>query len=233
VIEVIGLDADDTLWHSQNHYHEAERDAAALLSGWIDADDLATRLLEVERVNIGHYGFGAKSFTLSLIETAIDVSNGSVGAATIAGLVEIGRALLQHPVELIDGAEAAITALTDEHHLVVVTKGDLLHQERKLRESGLYDAFDDVHIVSEKTPDTYRRLVDHHLIEPGRMLMVGNSLPSDVLPAREAGLHAAYVPYELVWAYERHDLDADHDVPTLSSLHQLPDHVARLKGAIA
>ena len=122
--------------------------------------------------------------------------------------------------------------MTTDHHLVVVTKGDLLHQERKLHESGLYDAFDDVHIVSEKTPDTYRRLARHHAVEPARMLMVGNSLPSDVLPALEAGLHAAHVPYALLWAYEHHELADDHDVPTIGSLHELPEHVAALERSL-
>jgi len=230
VIDVIGLDADDTLWHSQNHYDEAEHGAAVLLAEWTDSETLADRLLEVERRNIGHYGFGAKSFTLSLIETAIAVSDGAVGPDTISGLIEIGRSLLQHPVELIDGAVEAITALTDDHHLVVVTKGDLLHQERKLEESGLREAFDDIHIVSEKTIDTYRHIAGLHQIEPASMLMVGNSLPSDVLPAQAAGLHAVHVPYHLLWAYEHHEPAVDDDeIPTIESLHQLPDHVAELK----
>lgn len=230
VIDVIGFDADDTLWHSQNHYDEAQSDAAGLLGQWADAEQLADRLLEIERVNIGHYGFGAKSFTLSLIETAVTLSNGAVDSTTISGLIEIGRALLQHPVELIDGVTDVIAELTEDHHLVVVTKGDLLHQERKLSESALYDAFDEVHIVSAKTPETYRKLVQHHDLAPDRMLMVGNSLPSDVLPALEAGLHAAHVPYALLWAYEHHELDDDHEVITLSSLSDLPGHVADLKG---
>ncbi len=229
VIDVIGLDADDTLWHSQNHYDEAQDAAAVILADWIDSEALADRLLAVERRNIGHYGFGAKSFTLSLIETAIAVSDGSIAPGKISALIEIGRALLRHPVELIDGAVEAITALTDDHHLVVVTKGDLLHQERKLEESGLRDAFDDIHIVSEKTIDTYRHIADLHQIEPAQMLMVGNSVPSDVLPARAAGLHAVHVPYHLLWAYERHEPDVDDDFPIIESLHQLPGHVADLK----
>ena len=229
VIDVIGFDADDTLWHSQNHYEEAEREAADLVAQWVDADEWSRRLLAVERVNVDHYGFGAKSFTLSMIETAIDLSGGDLPASVVSGLVEIGRELLRHPVELIDGVTEVVSALTDDHHLVVVTKGDLLHQERKLVESGLHDAFDDVHIVSTKTPDTYRRLVGHHGITPDQMLMVGNSLASDVVPARTAGLHAAYVPYALMWAYEHHDLDDDHDIPTLESIHGLPGLVDALK----
>jgi len=231
VIDVIGFDADDTLWHSQNHYDEAQREAAGVLAEWTDPVDFADRLLEIERVNVGHYGFGVKSFTLSMIETAIVLSEGAITSSTVTALVEIGRALLQHPVDLIDGVTEVVAALTDDHHLVVVTKGDLLHQERKLVESGLYDAFDDVHIVSAKTPETYRKLVHHHGVAPECALMVGNSLPSDILPAREAGLHAAHIPYELLWAYEHHDLDDDHDVTTLSSILELPQHVYELKRA--
>ena len=222
----------DTLWHSQNHYDEAQADAAELLSPWIGSDDFDDRLLAIERVNVGHYGFGVKSFTLSLIETAIAVSDGVVEADTISGLMEIGRALLRHPVELIDGADQAIRALAPGHHLVVITKGDLLHQERKLEESSLAPMFDDVHIVSNKTAETYRHLAGVYGVEPGRMLMVGNSLRSDVLPAREAGLHAVHVPYDRLWAFEEHDGDDDvHDVPTIDSLHQLPRYVASLRGA--
>lgn len=231
MIDVIGFDADDTLWHSQNHYDEAQREAAAVLGEWTDPDEFADRLLDVERVNVGHYGFGVKSFTLSMVETAITISGGAVTSSTISALVEIGRVLLQHPVELIDGVTEVVAALTDDHHLVVVTKGDLLHQERKLVESGLYDAFDDVHIVSAKTPDTYRKLMHHHGVAPERALMVGNSLPSDILPARAAGLHTAHIPYALLWAYEHHELDEDHDVTTLDSIHELPGHVSELKRA--
>jgi len=209
-ITTIGFDADDTLWHNESFYRLTQARFLALLADHAAADHLEDRLLAAERRNIGHYGYGVKGFTLSMIETAIEVTEGRVSANAIAEIMAAGRELLAHPLDLLPHAREAVAALAPSHRLVLITKGDLLHQERKLAQSGLGDLFHGVEIVSEKTPDTYARAFARHGDGAGRALMVGNSMKSDVLPALAAGGWGVHVPHGLEWELERADAPDGH-----------------------
>ena len=206
-ITTVGFDADDTLWHNETVFQLTQERFAALLRDHADPDHLADRLLAAERRNIGHYGFGVKGFVLSMIETAIEVTEQRVPAAIISDLLAAGQEMLQHPIELLPHAQETVEELAADHHLVLITKGDLFHQERKLAQSGLGEFFDAVEIVSNKTPETYARA----LADPSRAAMIGNSMRSDVLPAIEAGAHGIFVPFELAWALEHAEAPEGHD----------------------
>ncbi|MFO6464472.1 HAD family hydrolase [Jannaschia sp. KMU-145] len=202
-VTTIGFDADDTLWHNETVFRLTEDRFADLLRDHAEPSHLAERLLAAERRNLGHYGFGVKGFVLSMIETAIEVTDGRVPGAVIADLLAAGREMLTHPVELLPHAEDAVRALAPDHTLVLITKGDLLDQERKLAESGLGELFDGIEIVSDKTAATYTRVFAAHGDGAGRALMVGNSLKSDVNPAIAAGAWGVFCPSEIEWALER------------------------------
>ncbi|MFD0981771.1 HAD family hydrolase [Tropicimonas aquimaris] len=226
-ITTIGFDADDTLWHNERFYVLTQDRFADLLSDYGDRDNLDERLLEAERRNIGHYGYGIKGFMLSMIETAIEVTDSRVPASVIHRILEIGQDMLRHPIELLPEARAAVEAMAASHHRVLlITKGDLLDQERKLTESGLWEYFDGVEIVSEKTPEVYARVFSAHGDGPERALMVGNSLKSDVLPAIGAGAWGVHVPFQLAWALEQAEAPEGHArFRVLENLGQLADLV--------
>ncbi|WP_323040089.1 HAD family hydrolase [Gemmobacter sp.] len=228
-ITTIGFDADDTLWHNESFFRLTQDHVLGLLADHAPRDHLEDRLIAAERRNVGHYGYGVKGFTLSLIETAIEVTEGRVPASVIAEIMAAGRDLLAHPLELLPHAREAVESLAASHRIVLITKGDLLHQERKLAQSGLGDLFHGVEIVSEKTPETYARAFVRHGNGADRALMVGNSMKSDVLPAIQAGGWGVYVPHGHVWALERADAPAGHprycELPDLGGLAAL---VARL-----
>lgn len=231
MLTTIGFDADDTLWHNETFFRLTQERFTALLADHSDPDSLHDRLLAAERRNIGHYGFGVKGFTLSMIETAIEVSGGRVPAAVIGEILAAGREMLEHPVELLPHARATVTALAADYRLVLITKGDLLDQERKLAQSGLGDLFDGVEIVSDKTPEIYRAAFARHGTGADQGLMVGNSLKSDVLPMLAAGGWAVHVPHALTWALERADPPRDHArFHAMDDLSPLPDLVAALAG---
>lgn len=218
-VTTIGFDADDTLWHNERFFRITQTRFAALLADHADADHLAERLLAAERRNLGHYGFGIKGFVLSMIETAIEVTDGKVPASVIAELMEAGREMLACPIELLPHARAAVEAAAGTHRLVLITKGDLLDQERKLAQSGLGDLFDGVEIVTEKTPAIYAAIFERHGDGAGRALMVGNSMRSDVVPVIEAGGWGVYVPHGLVWDIEH--AAPPHGAPRYRSLTNL------------
>ncbi|MCP9482848.1 HAD family hydrolase [Shimia sp. CNT1-13L.2] len=218
-LTTVGFDADDTLWHNERFFRITQDRFAELLADYTHKDHLEERLLEAERRNIGHYGFGIKGFVLSMIETAIEVTEEQVPASVIAELMAAGRDMLQHPIELLPHAREAVEALAGSHRIVLITKGDLLDQERKLAQSGLGDLFDGVEIVSNKTPDIYRTIFDRHGDGPDRAMMVGNSMRSDVVPAIEAGGWGVYVPHGLVWALEH--AEAPNDAPRFAELESL------------
>lgn len=201
MITTIGFDADDTLWQNESFFRLTQDRFTALLTE-ADPAHLAERLEAAERRNLGHYGFGIKGFMLSMIETAIEVTEGRVHASVIAEIMAAGREMLRHPVHLLPHAREAVTALAADHRVVLITKGDLLDQERKLAQSGLGDLFDGVEIVSNKTPDIYRAAFERHGAGADQAMMVGNSLKSDILPALEAGAWGVYVPHTLTWALE-------------------------------
>jgi putative hydrolase of the HAD superfamily len=224
----LGLDADDTLWHSENRFHQTHQRYHDLLAAHVDVsfDELERRMLETERRNLRLFGYGAKGFTLSLIETAIEVTDGAIPTAAIATILDFGKDLLDHPVDLLDGVAEAIEAFRDRDlHLVLITKGDLWHQESKVAASGIADHLDAVEIVAEKDEATYRGILARHGIAPERFCMIGNSVRSDVLPVLALGGRAVHVPYEYLWAHEAVD-DPGEDhlvVPTLRDVVPLLD----------
>jgi putative hydrolase of the HAD superfamily len=217
-LTTIGFDADDTLWQNETFYKLTEERFTSLLADHAAADHLSDRLREAEMRNLGHYGFGIKGFTLSMIETAIEVTNGRVPAETIAAILAAGREMLRHPVETLPHARETLEALAGDYRLVLITKGDLFDQERKLAASGLGELFDAVEIVSDKTTATYRRIFSRHGDGPERAMMVGNSLKSDVVPAIEAGGWGVFVPHELTWVLEHAD-----EPSTAPRFRKLPD----------
>lgn len=220
----IGFDGDDTLWHNESIFSMTQERFRAILGG-IDADEIDRRLLETERRNLGLFGYGIKGFVLSMIETAIEVTDGRVEARDIQTLIEAGKSMLAHPVDLLDGVAETVEYLSHSHRLVLVTKGDLFDQESKIARSGLAELFDRIEIVSEKDPETYRRILARHGIAPDRFLMVGNSVRSDVLPVLEIGGRAVHVPYHITWAHE-------HVEPPAEGYRRI-DGMAELTGVVA
>ncbi|MDR0810265.1 MAG: HAD family hydrolase [Gemmobacter sp.] len=207
----IGFDADDTLWQNESFFRLTQDRFETLLADHADPGHLHERLLAAERRNVGHYGFGVKGFVLSMIETAIEVTEGRVAAPVIAELIAAGQEMLAHPIELLPHARAAVAAASVAgFRVVLITKGDLLDQERKLAQSGLGDLFDAVEIVSDKTPAIYARLFARHGVAPETAMMVGNSLKSDVLPVIETGGYGVHVPHRLTWALEHAEPPQGH-----------------------
>jgi putative hydrolase of the HAD superfamily len=227
-ITTIGVDADDTLWHHERHYKFTEERFRELLADYAPHDHLAERLTAAEKRNIGHYGYGVKGFTLSMIETAIEVTKGKAPASVISEILEAGRDLLAHPIETLPGVAETLEALKGSFRLVVITKGELLDQERKLAASGLDRLFDAVEIVSEKDPPVYGRIFRRHGTGPDAAMMVGNSLKSDIVPALEAGSWAVHIPSDHQWALDHADEPLGH--PRFRRTHafgELPAILAR------
>jgi putative hydrolase of the HAD superfamily len=230
-ITTVGLDADDTLWHNETIFRMTHARFAALLAEAADPEMIEGRLAEVERRNLRLYGYGVKGFTLSMIETAMELTDGRVDPAVIREILAAGREMLAHPVEPLSGVEATLATLSERYRLVLITKGDLLDQERKLAASGLGDLFAAVEIVSEKTAETYTRVFARHGSGAGEAAMIGNSMRSDVLPALEAGAWAAHVPYVVTWAHEL--ADAPEGNPRYAALETLADAPGWLEAATA
>jgi putative hydrolase of the HAD superfamily len=221
-LTTIGFDADDTLWQNEQFFRLTEERFVALLGAHGHAAEISGRLLNAERRNLAFYGFGIKGFVLSMIETAIEVTDERVPASVIRELIAAGQEMLAHPIELLPEARAAVEALADSHRLILITKGDLLDQERKLAQSGLGDLFSGVEIVSNKTPVTYAEIFTRDGDGPERAMMVGNSLKSDVVPAIAVGSWGVYVPHDLTWAYEHDEAPVGHarfrEIATLGAL---------------
>jgi len=223
-ITIVGLDADDTLWHNERHFQLTQARFAELLADHAETGQLADRLLAAERRNIGHYGFGVKGFVLSMIETAIEVTDGRVPAPVIAELLACGRQMLAEPIELLPGVAETLDRLAGRYRLIVVTKGDLLDQERKLAQSGLGDLFDAVEIVSHKTPSTYAAVFARHGPGPEGALMAGNSMASDVVAPILAGAWGVHLPFGLEWALEAAEPPAANPrFRRLDAITALPD----------
>jgi len=202
-IKVIAFDADDTLWVNEPYFRKAEAQFCALMENYLPHDSIHKELFAIEIKNLPLYGYGIKAFTLSMIEAAMSISNKTIELSAIEKMLDIGREMLNAPVELIDGIEDILGALKGKYRLVLATKGDLLDQERKLEKSGLADYFQHIEIMSEKKQPNYRKLIRHLDISPNEFLMIGNSLKSDVLPVLELGAHAFHVPFHTTWAYEQ------------------------------
>ncbi len=228
-LTTIGFDADDTLWQNETFFRMTEERFHALVSDHAKGADLSARLLEAEKRNLAAYGFGIKGFTLSMIETAVEVTNGEVPASVIGEILAAGREMLSHPVETLPHARETLEELTGDYRIVLITKGDLFDQERKLAQSGLGEFFDAIEIVSSKTVETYARIFAQHGDGPERGMMVGNSLRSDILPAIEAGGWGVYVPHDLTWALEHAEPpNGSPRFHELTDLGGLPDLVRAL-----
>jgi putative hydrolase of the HAD superfamily len=235
VIEAVAFDGDDTLWHNETIFSLTEDRFRELMAPYVDAAaDIGALLYATESRNLELYGYGIKSFTLSMIETAIDVSEGRVTAREIAMLLGAAKEMVAHPVDLLEAAAEAVEAVSATHPVLLITKGDLFDQEGKLARSGLGDRFSAIEIVSEKNADTYRRILDRHGIPPERFLMVGNSIKSDIQPVLDLGGWAAHVPYHIIWQHERLDDEAPvrgHErFRHLDSLAGLPNLLAGIEG---
>ena len=232
MLELIGFDGDDTLWHSEGYYRDAQAAFEAIIAGYLDLADarLHERVLETERRNLALFGYGAKGMTLSMIETAIAVTGARISAADLHRVVELGKSVLQHPVELLPGIREALAAVAAEFEVVLITKGDLFHQEKKVARSGLADLFQRIEIVSEKDPGTYGRVLSEFGVPPGRFAMVGNSLRSDVEPVLRLGGWAVHLPYHVTWAHEM-DADVAADDPRMLAIDApaaIPAAIGRL-----
>jgi putative hydrolase of the HAD superfamily len=225
-ITTVGLDADDTLWHNETLFRLTHDRFCDLLADVADRKVLEDRLSEVERRNLRLYGYGVKGFTLSMIETAMELTDGQAPAAVIREILAAGREMLSEPVEPLPGVDGALAKLSERYRLVLITKGDLLHQEQKLAASGLGDLFAAIEIVSEKDASTYSRVFARHGTGAGEAAMCGNSMKSDILPALEAGSWAAHVPYPLTWAHEMAEAPQAH--PRFAELASISDFPAWL-----
>jgi putative hydrolase of the HAD superfamily len=224
MIDTIGFDADDTLWHNENLFSMTQEKFRALLSPYATTEVLDARLNETERRNLTHFGYGIKGFTLSMIETALDVSGGRIDPHDIQAILDAGKAMLAHPVELLDGVRETLERLAGEYQLMVITKGDLFDQESKIARSGLAPLLARVEIVSEKDQAAYRRILGRHGVAPERFLMVGNSIRSDILPVLAIGANAVHVPYPLAWHHEvvEHRGAAAEGFDEIASMDALP-----------
>jgi putative hydrolase of the HAD superfamily len=232
LFDLIAFDADDTLWHNERLYTRTQAGLAEILAHYgIDTKTLDERLFQTESQNIRLFGYGIKSFTLSMIETAIKLTDGHVSGQDVLVILDLAKAQLEAPVELLEHVAETVSRLAARYPLMVITKGDLQDQETKIARSGLGEFFRDIEVVSDKTRESYARLFKNHALEPGRVLMVGNSLRSDILPILELGGTAVYVPYAETWLHEA----ADAPAPGTPRFHQighlgeLPDLLARLE----
>ncbi len=222
-IKVVGFDADDTLWVNENYFREAEKSFVELLKDYGSENEIMKLLYETEMKNLPIYGFGVKGFVLSMTETAVKASNGQVLTNLINQIIDIGKDMLNKPVQLLNGVEEVLKKVAIKYKVILVTKGDLLDQQRKLEKSGLEKYFHHIEIMSNKQEKDYKKLINHLDIESEEFLMVGNSLKSDILPVTNIGGNAIYVPYEITWLHEEvseeelntdkfHQVDKLHDV---------------------
>ena len=232
MLKLIGFDADDTLWHSEGFYREVHGHFERILGQYIDIGNAVVHdhLLEVERANIKLFGYGAKGMTLSMLETAVAMTSERISARHLHEIIQLGKEVLTHPVELLDGIAEAVAEVSREYQVVLITKGDLFHQESKVAKSGLASLFGRIEIVSEKDPVTYRRVLSEFGLSARQFLMVGNSLHSDIVPVLQVGGFAVHVPYPLTWALDHHEgVIADDDrMRTVESAAQIPAAVHEL-----
>ncbi|MBB6242560.1 HAD family hydrolase [Rhodanobacter sp. MP1X3] len=204
MLQLIGFDGDDTLWHSEDYYQQANATFATIVGRYVDLADgrVQADMLTTEQRNLKLFGYGAKGMTLSMVETAIAMTDKRITAADIHQIVELGKSVLQHPVELLPGIREAVEQVAAQYTVVLITKGDLFHQEKKVAQSGLADLFQRIEIVSEKNAATYRRVLGEFKLQPAQFAMVGNSLRSDIEPVVRLGGWGVHLPYHVTWAHE-------------------------------
>ena len=210
-IKVIAFDADDTLWVNEPYFRQTEERFCSLLAEYASQHELERELLKIEIHNLGLYGYGIKGFILSMIEAAMKITQNTLSVEVIAQIMDLGKQMLNQPIELLEGVEDVLQSLKDKYRLVVATKGDLLDQERKLKKSGINHYFHHIEIMSEKDDANYQKLIRHLDIQPDELLMVGNSLKSDILPVLNIGGYSVHVPYHITWAHEQieHSIDSE------------------------
>jgi putative hydrolase of the HAD superfamily len=209
-IKVIAFDADDTLWVNEPYFQNTEKKFCTLLEGFLPQHTLSRELLKIEIENLALYGYGIKGYILSMIETALKVSDNTIGIEAIERIIDYGKELLNEPIELLDNVEEVLKTLQPHYRIVVATKGDLLDQERKLKKSGLCHYFHHIEIMSEKGEDDYLKLIKHLDIPPANFMMIGNSLKSDIIPVLNIGGHAIHVPFHTTWAHEQVETSLEH-----------------------
>lgn len=233
MFELVGFDADDTLWRSQDYFDDAQARFEVIVGQYVDLADahLHDCMLATERRNISLFGYGVKGMTLSMIETAVAITDARISAADIHRLVALGKDILQHPVELLPGIRDAVQAVAARHPLVLITKGDLFHQEAKVRASGLSELFHRIEIVSEKDPPTYARVLGECGVAAGAFVMVGNSLRSDIAPVLALGGYGVHVPYHRTWALEA-EADMGTDVTRLCTVTEPENIAAAIEGFV-
>jgi putative hydrolase of the HAD superfamily len=201
-LRLIGFDGDDTLWRSEDYYRDAQQTFERIVGDYVDLDDAHDRLYAIEKRNLALFGYGVKGMTLSMIEAAVAITDGRISAQDVHRIVELGKSLLQHPVELLPGIREAVTEIARERPVVLITKGDLFHQEAKVRDSGMSDLFRRIEIVSEKDTVTYTRLLAEFAVAPEQFAMIGNSLRSDIVPVLALGGCGVHMPYHVTWTHE-------------------------------
>jgi putative hydrolase of the HAD superfamily len=221
-IKYIGFDADDTLWINELYYHNTEKEFASILSDYLDEDGVMKELLETEKNNVKTFGFGTKGFTISMIETALRITANLIPADKIARIVNLGKTLLNSPVNLFEGTEDVLKKLQTKYRLVLASKGDLFDQERKLNASKLESYFHHIEIMSNKHEANYEKLMAHLEIDPAEFLMIGNAIRSDILPVLNIGGSAIYIPYHFTWELEKHD-DRDFDKTRFLQVEKIKD----------
>jgi putative hydrolase of the HAD superfamily len=232
-IRLVGFDGDDTLWRSEDYYRAAQLEFEAIVARYVDLDDVHERLYAVEKGNLALFGYGAKGMTLSMLEAAVAITDSRINAADLHRIVQIGKSLLRHPVELLPGIRAAVAEIAQATEIVLITKGDLFHQEAKVKQSGLADLFRRIEIVSEKDAPTYARVLREFDLAPSQFAMIGNSLRSDIAPVLELGGWGVHMPYHVTWAHES-EADVAHDalrLRTVDDARGLPAAVADIARA--
>lgn len=210
-IKVIAFDADDTLWVNEPFFLETEQKFCGLLEDYLPHHSISQEVFRTQIQNMPLYGYGVKSFILSMVETALRISDNTISVTVIEKIIALGKEMLEKPIELLDDVEYVLQSLSGHYRLVVATKGDLLDQERKLRKSGLEHYFHHIEIMSEKREADYQKLIKHLDIQPSEFLMVGNSLKSDVLPVLAIGGHGIHIPFHTTWAYETVEHLIEHE----------------------
>ena len=231
-LRMVGFDADDTLWRSQDYFDQAQTDFEGIVGAYVDLHDsrLHERLYEIEKNNISVFGYGVKGMTLSMIEAAVEITGQRISAADLHRIVELGKDLLRHPVEILPGIPEAVAEIAAEFEVVLITKGDLFHQEAKVRDCGMADLFRRIEIVSEKDIDTYKRLLREFELPASQFVMIGNSLRSDIAPVLSLGGWGIHVPYHTTWAHEN-EAEIAADAPRLRRVEHasaLPETVREL-----
>jgi putative hydrolase of the HAD superfamily len=234
MIDTLAFDADDTLWHNEHLFQDTQKQLEAIVQRYRPGEDIHDALFAVEMRNLALFGYGIKGFTLSMVEAAIQLTGERITAAEVHEIVQLGKHMMTAPVDLLEGVEETLAAVCGRFRVILITKGDIVDQNSKIERSGLAECFEQVEIVPRKDARAYRTIFERHGIEPARTVMVGNSMPSDVLPILELGGHGVHVPYALLWAHEAHDEDpVSERFHRLQRLDELPGLLRRLAGESA